>query len=79
MSQVIKSDDLPLYRQAAEKTGFELSVEAREGQQHAFWRTGLEEKSGAGMRTVTVPEGKLGITITRPADQKYHSCSIFVS
>lgn len=72
VSNVIKSDELSLYEQAAQKTGFELSVKAREGQPHTFWfgRGGWEEKL---MRTVTIGKDFLGINITRPVGQKDHS------
>lgn len=67
---VIK-DELPLYEQAAQNTGFGLSVSAREGQPHTFRHRG--EHGEMEMKTVIIPAGRLGITVRRLAEQKDHS------
>ncbi len=74
VSSNIELEQLSLYQQAAESTGFKISISARPGEPFIFWHPGDEEKGiKGGMRTMTLPEGNLGITITKPSEQKDHS------
>ena len=67
-------DNLPLYQQAAEQTGFAVTIVAREGEPFSFdrpifvFRDGRRTATGQTKpATITMEPGRIGITIRKPS------------